>query len=55
MIIPVILEETLEAIETRIGQIDRASKLIQIDFADENLVEGKTCLDLTKILEIETV
>lgn len=55
MIIPVILEETLEGIETRIEQINGASKLIQIDIADENLVEGKTYLNLVKILEIETM
>ena len=54
MIIPVILENSLEEVEGRIRQIESATSLIQIDFADGVLTNGTTYLDLEKILQIDT-
>ncbi len=54
MIIPVILEASLEEIKAKLALIDGAAPLVQIDIADGKVVEGKTFLDLEKILGIET-
>jgi ribulose-phosphate 3-epimerase len=54
MIIPVILEESFEGIKKKVQLIDFVAKVIQIDFADGNLVDGKTFLDIYKLDEIKT-
>ncbi len=54
MIIPGILENSLEKIESRIRQIESAASLIQIDFADGVLVNGISYLNLEKVLQIDT-
>jgi ribulose-phosphate 3-epimerase len=54
MIIPAILENSLDEIERKITQIDGLAPLIQIDIADGGKVDDQTCLDLGEILKIET-
>ena len=54
MIIPGILQENIEDIRKDLETIKDFAHLVQIDFADGELVEGKTFLDLNKILEIDT-
>ena len=50
MIIPVILEKTWEGIVEKINLVENFSELIQIDIADDRLVEGKTFLEAFKDL-----
>jgi len=54
MIIPGILEETIEKVREKVNQLEGAAPLIQIDIADGIQVEGKTTLDIEQILRIET-
>ncbi len=53
MIIPAILQENLEDIEHELRVVSDFATVVQIDFADGRLVEGKSFLDLEKILNIE--
>jgi len=54
MIIPGILQKNLDDIKKDLEMVKSFARLVQIDFADGKLVEGKTFLDLNKILEIDT-
>jgi len=54
MIIPGILQQNLENIRKDLKTVKDFVHLVQIDVADGKLVEGKTFLDLDKILEINT-
>ncbi len=53
MIIPVILEKTWEDVLKKIHLIKGFSELIQIDIADDKLVEGKTFLNAFKLSELK--
>ena len=53
MIIPVILEKTWEGIVEKINLVENFSELIQIDIADDRLVEGKTFLEAFKLSEFK--
>ena len=54
MIIPGILQQNLNDIRRDLETVKSFARLVQIDFADGKLVEGKTFLDLNKILETDT-
>ena len=49
MIIPGILEKTLEEIQKKVKIVENHVDLIQIDVVDDILVSGKTFLDLEKL------
>ena len=53
MIIPGILEQTLEDIKKKIRAIDGISESIQIDVADNKQVEGLSFLEVEKLREID--
>ncbi len=53
-IIPSIFEESLEKIKTNIKKAEKYFDLIQVDFADGKLVDGKTYLDMYEIGKIKT-
>ena len=55
MIIPGIFESDFEVIKSKIKLVEPATRLIQIDFADGELVDGKTLLDIYKLDEIDTM
>ena len=55
MIIPGIFEIDFEEIKRKIKLVESATRLIQIDFADGELVDGKTFLDIYKLDEIDTM
>ena len=55
MIIPGIFESDFEVIKSKIKLVEPATRLIQIDFADGELVDGKTFLDIYKLDEIDTM
>lgn len=55
MIIPGIFEIDFEEIKRKIKLVESATRLIQIDFADGELVDGKTLLDIYKLDEIDTM
>jgi ribulose-phosphate 3-epimerase len=52
MIIPTILEKSLEEIKRKVSLVDGEAELIQIDVADGKLTKGSTFLDTTKLSEI---
>ena len=54
MIIPVILETEFEEIQRKIKLMESVSPLVQIDFADGKLVDGKTFLEIERLNEIKT-
>ena len=54
MIIPGILEPTFEKVVEKIKIIEDAAPIIQIDIADNKLVNGKTFLEIEKLDKIET-
>lgn len=54
MIIPGILEETIEKIQEKVDLIKEAAELIQIDIADGILVEGHSFTDIQKITRLDT-
>jgi len=54
MIIPGILESTFEKVVEKIKIIDGVASTIQIDIADNILVNGKTFLEIEKLDKIET-
>jgi ribulose-phosphate 3-epimerase len=54
MIIPAILEPTFEKIIEKVQIIDDVARIIQIDVADNNLVDGKTFLDIEKLDKLDT-
>ncbi|MFC1756250.1 hypothetical protein ACFLZK_02555 [Patescibacteria group bacterium] len=54
MIIPGILEKTLEDIKKKIEIVDNSVELVQIDVVDNVLVTGETFLDLEKLDSINT-
>jgi len=54
VIIPSIFEESLEKIKTNVKKAEKYFDLIQIDFADGNLVDGKTYLDMYEVGKIKT-
>lgn len=54
MIIPGILEKTIEKIQKKILIVENQVDLIQIDVADGILVSGKTFLDLEKLASINS-
>lgn len=53
MIIPVILEKTWEEVLEKLDLVKDFAELIQIDVADDKLVEGKTFLDADKLAELK--
>lgn len=53
MIIPVILEKTWKDIIKKINLVESFSELIQVDIADDKLVEGKTFLGAFKLSELK--
>lgn len=54
MIIPVILEPTFEKVIEKIKIIEDGAPIIQIDIADNKLVDGKTFLEIEKLDKVET-
>ena len=54
MIIPGILEKTLEDIQKKIEIVEKNVDLVQIDVVDNILVSGETFLDLEKLDSINT-
>jgi ribulose-phosphate 3-epimerase len=54
MIIPGIFEKDFEEVKRKIALIDSIAKLIQIDIADGEMVDGSTFLEITKLNEIQT-
>lgn len=54
MIIPGILEKNLKDIQYKISLVDEVAPVVQIDFADGKLVDGKTFLEIKKLSEIQT-
>jgi ribulose-phosphate 3-epimerase len=54
MIIPGILEPTLQEIEQKIRQVEKEAKCVQIDVADGEFVPNKTYLEIRDILELKT-
>lgn len=54
MIIPGILEEKFENVVKKVAIIDEVASRIQIDIADNKLVEGKTFLDIEKVATLKT-
>lgn len=54
MIIPAILEPTFQKTVDKLKIIENAASIIQIDIADNKLVEGKTFLDIEKLDKLET-
>lgn len=54
MIIPVILEPTFEKAVEKIKIIEDVASTIQIDIADDKLVDGKTFLEIEKLDKVET-
>lgn len=54
MIIPGILEKSLDEIETKVRLLGSEAKLLQIDVADGVLVDGETFLDLEKLSKFKT-
>ena len=54
MIIPSILEPTFEKVVAKIKIIEDVASIIQIDIADDKLVDGKTFLKIEKLDKVET-
>lgn len=54
MIIPGILEPTLEDILEKLKSVEEIAPVIQVDVVDNKLVEGKTFLDIEKLDKVET-
>lgn len=54
MIIPSILEPTFEKAVEKIKIIEDVAPIIQIDIADNKLVDGKTFLEIEKLDKVET-
>ncbi|HLB51479.1 hypothetical protein A3F07_02630 [candidate division WWE3 bacterium RIFCSPHIGHO2_12_FULL_38_15] len=55
MIIPGIFESDFEEIKRKIKLVDSAARLIQVDVADGELVDGKTFTDIYKLDGIDTM
>lgn len=54
MIIPTILEKSLEEIKRKVSLVDGEAELIQIDVADGKLTKGSTFLDTAGLSEIHS-